>query len=293
MGSLLPLQGAFNAMQDASTRGGPAFNALLERRANRRTASPELISEQLPSLGITFSQVSFIYPDAARPVLIDIDISIDPLSKVAIVGPSGAGKSTLFDLATGFLEPISGSITIGGRSPRSILVGAPGTFGVVTQRPQLVTGSILENVSLLGDEVTDTDKVAQCLTRAGLSRLTDGPNWLKMPIRPDAGELSGGEIQRIGLARALYRDPKILFLDEATSALDAETESQIIEVLHRLKKEMTVVLIAHRLSTVMNADKIIYLDSGRVVAEGTFSELKQKVPDFAKAVDLMDLGERK
>ncbi|MGA1532510.1 MAG: ABC transporter ATP-binding protein, partial [Aquiluna sp.] len=91
--------------------------------------------------------------------------------------------------------------------------------------------------------------------------------------------------------RALYRDPKILFLDEATSALDAETESKISKVLDSLRSQMTVVLIAHRLSTVMNADKIIYLDNGEVVAQGTFAELKKQVPDFAKAVQLMDLGE--
>ncbi|MGA1033662.1 MAG: ATP-binding cassette domain-containing protein, partial [Aquiluna sp.] len=114
---------------------------------------------------------------------------------------------------------------------------------------------------------------------------------LELEVTPDSGQLSGGEIQRLGLARALFRDPKILFLDEATSALDAETESKISKVLDSLRSQMTVVLIAHRLSTVMNADKIIYLDNGEVVAQGTFAELKKQVPDFAKAVQLMDLGE--
>jgi ATP-binding cassette subfamily C protein len=102
-------------------------------------------------------------------------------------------------------------------------------------------------------------------------------------------QTSGGEIQRLGIARALYRDPGILFLDEATSALDAETEAQISKVQDSLRGKMTVVLIAHRLSTVMNSDKIIYLDKGRVVARGTFSELQNKVPDFAKAVELMGI----
>jgi ABC-type multidrug transport system fused ATPase/permease subunit len=96
----------------------------------------------------------------------------------------------------------------------------------------------------------------------------------------------------LGLARALYRDPKILFLDEATSALDAETESKISRVLDSLRSQMTVVLIAHRLSTVLNADKIIYLDNGHVVAQGTFAELKRSTPDFAKAVSLMGLEDR-
>jgi ATP-binding cassette subfamily C protein len=130
------------------------------------------------------------------------------------------------------------------------------------------------------------------LNRAGLSKFTSQPNWWELQIKPDSGQLSGGEIQRLGLARALYRDPKILFLDEATSALDAETEAEITKVLQELKNEMTVVLIAHRLSTVMGADKIIYLDSGRIVAEGTFQELKASVPDFARAVELMDLSDK-
>jgi ABC-type multidrug transport system fused ATPase/permease subunit len=112
---------------------------------------------------------------------------------------------------------------------------------------------------------------------------------LDKQVTPDFGEFSGGEIQRLGLARALYRDPKILFLDEATSALDAETESKVNQTLDKLRGNMTIVLIAHRLSTVMNADNIIYLDKGRIVAQGTFQELKAKVPDFAKAVELMDL----
>jgi len=153
----------------------------------------------------------------------------------------------------------------------------------------------LPNVSLESAASTDNSKVIECLEKAGLEQFigVDGVDGqgLELEVTPDSGQLSGGEIQRLGLARALYRDPKILFLDEATSALDAETESKISKVLDSLRSQMTVVLIAHRLSTVMNADKIIYLDKGEVVAQGTFAELKKQVPDFAKAVQLMDLGE--
>jgi ATP-binding cassette subfamily C protein len=290
--SLLPLQAAFNQMQDGANRGGPAYQALLERRALAANQPEHADVTVAANPGITFSAVGFTYPGSESPVLADINIQIQPLTKVAIVGPSGAGKSTIFDLATGFREPTSGSITVGGLNPRDILFGAPGTFGIVTQRPHLVTGSILENVSLIEDSATNKDKVKQSLVRAGLGHFTAPENWFELQIRPDSGQLSGGEIQRLGLARALYRDPKILFLDEATSALDAETEAEITKVLQSLKNEMTVVLIAHRLSTVMHADKIIYLDQGKIVAQGTFSELKNKVPDFAKAVKLMDLSEK-
>jgi ATP-binding cassette, subfamily B, bacterial PglK len=289
--SLLPLQAAFNQMQDGSNRGQLAFNALLERRA--RQATEVLVGDlSIPeNPAVVFSNVEFSYPKSDAEVLSGISFTVQPLTKVAIVGPSGAGKSTIFDLATGFREPTGGSITVGGINPRDILFGAPGTFGIVTQRPHLVTGSILENVSLVEDASTDQDKVHQSLVRVGLGKFTQVENWFELLIKPDTGQLSGGEIQRLGLARALYRDPKILFLDEATSALDAETEAEITKVLQSLKNEMTVILIAHRLSTVQHADKIIYLDKGKIVAEGTFSELKAKVPDFAKAVELMDLSE--
>jgi ATP-binding cassette subfamily C protein len=289
--SLLPLQAAFNQMQDGSNRGQLAFNALVERRARQATevVVGELFIPKSPD--VVFSNVEFNYPKSDAQVLGGISFSVEPLTKVAIVGPSGAGKSTIFDLATGFREPTGGSISVGGINPREILFGAPGTFGIVTQRPHLVTGSILENVSLVEDASTNQDKVHQSLVRAGLGKFTQVENWFELQVKPDSGQLSGGEIQRLGLARALYRDPKILFLDEATSALDAETEAEITKVLQSLKNEMTVILIAHRLSTVQHADKIIYLDKGKIVAQGTFSELKVQVPDFARAVELMDLGE--
>jgi ATP-binding cassette subfamily C protein len=289
--SVLPLQAAFTQMKDGSNRGQLAFEALLNRQGLTQKQARELsLSSQDSTL--RFENVTFRYPTGESDVLSAINFEVQPLTKVAIVGRSGAGKSTIFDLATGFLEPTSGSIKIGDYTPREILFGAPGTFGIVTQRPHLVMGSIVENVSLVDDSASNRSKVEQSLNRAGLSKFTLQPNWWEMQIKPDSGQLSGGEIQRLGLARALYRDPKILFLDEATSALDAETEAEITKVLQELKNEMTVVLIAHRLSTVMGADKIIYLDSGRIVAEGTFQELKASVPDFAKAVELMDLSDK-
>jgi ATP-binding cassette subfamily C protein len=289
--SVLPLQAAISMMKDGANRGQLAFEALLTRSAavsglqSQNMTTPE-------TADLHFNQVSFRYPTGEADVLSGISFKVEPLTKVAIVGRSGAGKSTIFDLATGFLEPSSGEIKIANHTPREILFGAPGTFGIVTQRPHLVTGSLVENVSLVDDTSSDRSKVEQSLNRAGLSKFTSQPNWWEMQIKPDSGQLSGGEIQRLGLARALYRDPKILFLDEATSALDAETEAEITKVLQELKNEMTVILIAHRLSTVMGADKIIYLDSGRIVAEGTFQELKAKVPEFARAVELMDLSDK-
>lgn len=289
--SLLPLQAAINSMNDGANRGQEAFNILVKLNGD---ASPNEIVVELASgpVAMELADLTFAYP--GEPVLLsDVNLSAEPGKKTAIVGPSGAGKTTIFELGTGFLEPDSGKVLLGGFAPRDLIANHPGVVGIVPQRPHLATGTLAENVSLIDHGSTDLEKVAQCLERAGLSRLlSQDLSSLSIQISPDAGELSGGEIQRLGLARALYRDPKILFLDEATSALDAETEALITRVLDSLKSEMTIVLIAHRLSTVMNADKIIYLDKGKVIAQGTFRELQKSVPDFAKAVDLMDLGER-
>ncbi len=287
--SLLPLQSAFTSMKDGANRGQLAFEILhsMPHASSQSDFHPTAIRDSDGTL--IFDNVSFQYPRSKSEVLAGVSFKVENQTKVAIVGPSGSGKSTIFDLATGFLEPKLGTIKIGSRTPREVLLSAPGTFGIVTQRPHLITGSLVENVSLVDDDVSDRRKVEQSLNRAGLVKLTSRPNWWELQIKPDSGQLSGGEIQRLGLARALYRDPQILFLDEATSALDAETEAEITRVLQELKSEMTVVLIAHRLSTVMGADKIVYLDSGRIVAEGSFQDLKARVPDFARAVQLMDL----
>jgi ABC-type multidrug transport system fused ATPase/permease subunit len=231
--------------------------------------------------------VKFGY-DQKNMVLENISISVEPGQKVALVGPSGAGKSTCFELATGFRIPQAGEVRLGGETARHLLEGGDGVIGIVPQRPHLVSGTLSENVSLVDALQTNNIQVMHCLKMAGLNHMSN-PDFIELQIRPDSGQLSGGEIQRVGLARALYRNPGILFLDEATSALDAQTEAEVNGILDRLRGQMTIVLIAHRLSTVKTADKIIYLDKGQVVAEGTFKELQKKVPDFEKAVKLMEL----
>jgi ABC-type multidrug transport system fused ATPase/permease subunit len=287
--SLLPLQAAINSMIDGANRGQPA----LERLKVIASRPVETNKDQIEvthgePLGLKLDGVTFGFSKDV-PVIQDISFDIEPGTKVAIVGPSGAGKTTCFEIATGFRLPNSGKALIDGQDPRLLLEHGQGAIGIVPQRPHLISGNLAENVSLASAAQTDLAKAAECLKLAGLHAYAN-PGALEMNVEPDAGQLSGGEIQRLGIARALYRDPGILFLDEATSALDAETEAQISKVLDSLRGKMTVVLIAHRLSTVMNSDKIIYLDKGRVVAEGTFSELQRKVPDFAKAVELMGIA---
>ncbi len=287
--SLLPLQAALNAMIDGANRGQPALDRLKVIASRTEDSGRGLIEvTHGKPLGLKLDGVTFGF-SKDLPVIQDISFDIKPGSKVAIVGPSGAGKTTCFEIATGFRLPNSGAALIDGQDPRLLLEYGQGAIGIVPQRPHLISGSLAENVSLASSSQTDLEKAAECLKLAGLHAYAN-PGALEMNVEPDAGQLSGGEIQRLGIARALYRDPGILFLDEATSALDAETEAQISKVLDSLRGKMTVVLIAHRLSTVMNSDKIIYLDKGRVVAEGTFSELQRKCPDFAKSVELMGIA---
>jgi len=287
--SLLPLQSAINSMVDGANRGQLALDRLkiISKRTPSKHASDFPHGGQ--ALGLELKGVSFGF-GSNEPVVQDVSFSVAAGQKVALVGPSGAGKTTSFELATGFRLPQVGEIAVGGISPRELLEHGNGVIGIVPQRPHLVSGTLAENVSLGPEEQTDVAQVIKCLRTAGLRSFASAEG-LQMMVHPDSGQLSGGEVQRLGLARALYRNPGILFLDEATSALDAETESEINKVLDALCGRMTIVLIAHRLSTVKNSDKIIYLDGGRVVAEGTFAELQKKVPNFKNAVDLMGLGQ--
>jgi ABC-type multidrug transport system fused ATPase/permease subunit len=276
-------------MIDGANRGKPALDRLRVIASRKIEASnSNWFVEYGQPLSLSLKDVTFGF-NKETAVIQNINFEVVAGSKVAIVGPSGAGKTTCFEIATGFRLPDTGKASIDGHDPRVLLEFGRGLIGIVPQRPHLVSGTLAENVSLSSADQTDMEKVAEVLKLAGLHAYAT-PGALEMNVEPDAGQLSGGEIQRLGIARALYRDPGILFLDEATSALDAETEAQISKVLDSLRGKMTIVLIAHRLSTVMNADKIIYLDKGRVVAEGTFSELQSKVPDFAKAVELMGIA---
>ena len=289
MASIIPFQGAITGMRSGAAVGKIAFEALQKARDGGEDWHEPDSTTKAPSGQLTFTDVHFSYEDKPEDVLRGISFKVEENTKVAIVGPSGAGKTTILDLGLGFFSPNHGEVKVGIHNTRDALINFPGSFAVVPQRPHLISGSVAENISLLPDMSTDFARVKEVLIRVGLKKLTIGPSWGDQLIRPDSGQLSGGEIQRLSLARALYRKPKILFLDEATSSLDAETELRITNLLDELKREMTIVLIAHRLSTVKFADKIIYVNQGKVVAEGNFSELTKQVGDFAKSAEILGL----
>jgi ATP-binding cassette subfamily C protein len=287
--SLLPLQSAWNLIVGSSAIGQEAYRVLIGQN-DTESLSPNSVSVPSGPLDLILTNVSFAYGQGTD-VVQSVSFHAEAGKKTALVGPSGAGKSTIFDISLGFLTPTSGEVRLSGCSPADLLISEPGAVGLVPQRPHLVTGTLAENVSLLPIDQTDLDWALRCLNRSGLEQFAKTTADLNLLVQPDAGQFSGGEIQRLGLARALYRRPRILFLDEATSALDAETESRIAEMLDELRGELTIVLIAHRLSTVLNSDKIVYLKEGAVVAEGTFADLKRSVPEFNQAVELMGLSD--
>ena len=210
---------------------------------------------------------------------------------IALVGSTGAGKSTLADVILGVIDPEKGSVLVSGESPRSAIERWPGAMAYVPQAVALVDGSIRDNVALgLPPEAVDDARVWEALERAHLAEfLRTAREGLDTNVGERGIRLSGGQRQRLGIARALYTRPLLLVLDEATSALDAETEQLIVRTLDELEGIVTTITVAHRLATVRRADQLIYLEHGRLVASGTFEEVRKAVPHFDRQASLLGL----
>jgi ABC-type multidrug transport system fused ATPase/permease subunit len=240
---------------------------------------------------IRVSDLSFSYLDSKEFVLTNLDFEIFAGEQVAIVGSSGAGKSTLVDLLLGVQAPTSGKILISNDEPLSTINKWPGAIAYVPQDIMIINGSVRDNIKLGFEFNASFDSyVWEALQLSRIDKLVLGfPNKLDTKLGENGYKLSGGEAQRIGIARALFTKPKLLVLDEATSALDSQTEHDITEALKFLKPNTTVIMIAHRLSTVRNADKVIFMDKGSVKCIGSFNQVRNTVPDFDKQVNLMGL----
>ncbi len=240
---------------------------------------------------VSLKSVSFSYPDSVEPAISEASLDIVSGSVVAIVGPSGAGKTTLIDLILGVLEPDSGQILISGMAASEVAKKWPGALSYVPQDVMISNGTFLSNVKLGFPADAGTDYlVEEAIETAQLKDFIDGiPEGLESKVGDRGTSLSGGQRQRLGIARALFTKPKLLVLDEATSALDGETEANISAAISALKGEVTVILIAHRLSTVRDADKVVYLESGQIIAAGTFGEVRNSVPNFDRQASLMGL----
>jgi ATP-binding cassette subfamily C protein len=238
---------------------------------------------------VEFCDVSFGYKKDHKFSINNLNFSISRGQKVAIVGPSGAGKSTVLDLLLALQIPDDGSVFIDGINPQQYVKDNPGKIGFVPQSTKIVNDTLVRNIALgVRPELIDMGRISYLVKVLDLGALQDIETSTTR-LGDGGGRLSGGQKQRIGIARALYPAPEVLVLDEATSALDSISENKIGELLKSLSNNVTVISVAHRLSTVVNSDLVLYFDMGSLVATGTFSEIRIKVPNFDQQAKLMGL----
>ena len=255
-----------------------------EREENEGVSTTEVPTGDIEVRGVRFS-----YENSDDQVLDGVDATIRAGTSVALVGSSGAGKSTLVDVLLGLHRPSGGSVTAGGINVFDNLPGWQRQLAVVPQDVYLLDESLSANIAF--DEEQDPDRLAEALERAQLQDLVAGlPEGLATEVGERGVRLSGGQRQRIGIARALYRRPAVLVLDEATSALDNETERRLTRTIESLAGSMTMIIVAHRLSTVRHCDQLIFMSGGRAVSHGTFEEVRASNAEFAHLVALGSLS---
>ena len=292
--SLLKLQGAFIYTKNYSAAGEITMRTLEELdglQIKTEDFDPDFNFYSGGPVKVQVRDARFKYPDGLSPAVENISVTISKGSIVALAGSSGSGKTTLADLILGIFTLDSGDILI---NHESILDWRPknlGGIGYVPQSPFLLPGTLLENIALgIPLENIDLNRIYNVLETCQLNVFVEKlPQGLNTIIGELGGRLSGGERQRIAIARALYPNPALLIIDEGTSALDAKTEYEITNTLHSLGGNTTVILIAHRLASIKNVDQIYFLSEGRLVAQGTFDELKNTSAEFRNQVELMQL----
>lgn len=285
MASMLPLQGAIGELRHISAQADRFFELVSSyygRQPNKDSTNYESNSQHNP-ISLEVKDLTFRFPDKEIEALDDVSFSVKPGSMVAVIGPSGSGKSTLADIIVNLIKPDKGYVRLTNQSNRSI--------GYVPQTSGMISGTILENITFsFNNHNLNTTLLDRAIKYAHLKELIDSlPEGINTDLGAQSDALSGGQIQRISLARSLYFDPGLLILDEATSALDAETELAISESLESLRGNCTIVVIAHRLSTVKNADVVFVMNEGQIVAQGKFDDLARSNEMVARYVQLSNL----
>jgi ABC-type multidrug transport system fused ATPase/permease subunit len=239
---------------------------------------------------VTVDNINFTYPTRNIPAIKSATFEVESGEFVAIIGPSGSGKSTLVDLILGVLTPSSGCISIGNNKPLDAIRKWPGAIAYVPQNSFIIQGSIRENITLgFPNDKSNDEKIWEALEVAQLANFVKSlPLSLDNYVGDGGVLLSGGQRQRLGIARSLLTKPKFLILDESTSSLDMLTESELLKSILSDKHEMTVISIAHRLSTVKQASKIIYISDGEILCIGTFDEIRKKIPYFENQLKILE-----
>ncbi|MFT5545582.1 ATP-binding cassette domain-containing protein, partial [Rheinheimera aquimaris] len=270
-----------------------------ERLIELATAPVDIYSPEIP---VTFDapvqgrlavrELSFAYPLAAdKTVLHDLNIELKPGERIALVGPSGAGKTTLFQLLQRFYQPTSGQILLDGIDISSVgLAELRAQFALVPQESVIFATSVLENVRYGRPDATEHEVIAACVAARADSFIREFSDGYATQLGERGVRLSGGQKQRIAIARAILADRPVLLLDEATSALDAISEQQVQQALDNLMQGKTTLIIAHRLATVINADRILLLEQGRLIASGTHQQLLQTSPLYQQLAQLQLLS---
>jgi ATP-binding cassette, subfamily B, bacterial PglK len=290
----LRLQQASLAIKGSLAQAKPTLE-LMSSLEGVELSSPSEQSPDVSHLGfiptIEVKDLFFRYPNSEFAALDGQNFSIASGSSVAVVGSTGAGKTTAVDVILGLLEPEDGSVMISGMKPLDAIVRWPGAVSYVPQDVVISNGSIRDNVGLgYKPEFVSEELVWDAIKAAQLENYVNSlPLGLDTQVGERGTRMSGGQRQRLGIARALFTKPKLLVLDEATSALDGETEAAISKAIQDLRGSVTVIMIAHRLSTVRNADSVIYMDKGQIKSIGTFEQVRAAVPDFDRQAKLMGL----
>ena len=294
--SLLRLQAAFTQMRSSEGISSELFALIEDLQTLHQSPTAQVAHEQpTPTESFTPSlqlhNVTLTYPDTNEPALSKVSVSVNPGQSVAIVGSTGAGKSTLADIMLGVIRPTNGSAELSGIPPERAVATWPGSIAYVPQDVAVLSGTVRENVALgFPAEDTNDHDVWEALRRAHLAGfLTEYRDGLDTVVGENGVKLSGGQRQRLGIARALYTRPRMMVMDEATSALDAQTERDITATIDEISGEVTTIIIAHRLATVRHCELVLYLHQGRLLASGSFDEVRESVPEFDQQAQLLGL----
>ncbi|XP_047049013.1 ABC transporter B family member 10-like [Lolium rigidum] len=280
------------AFSQAKAAGKEVFK-VIKRKPAISYESDGIILDKVTG-DIEIREVEFTYPSREEnPILQGFSLTIPAGKVVALVGSSGCGKSTVISLVQRFYDPISGDIIIDGQNIKELdLKSLRRNIGSVSQEPALFSGTIMDNLRIGKMDATDEEIIEAAKTANVHSFISKLPNQYSTEVGERGVQLSGGQKQRIAIARAILKDPPILLLDEATSALDSESEKVVQDALDRAMQGRTVILIAHRMSTIINADKIVVVENGRVAQSGTHEELLEKSTFYLSVCNMQNLEKK-